>query len=140
MDSQRIDEGLAEYSTYLYLLKNEGKNSANNLIDAAKSAYRSFFDINSLLSGNADTRMNKNLNEFTSEYEYVNMAYIKPCIMYDKLRVTIGEEKFFNSLKSYYKNYKMKNATPDDLVGAFEKTGADTNGFFKSFFEGKVII
>jgi hypothetical protein len=34
----------------------------------------------------------------------------------------------------------MQNATPQDLVGAFEKVGADSNGFFNGFFEGKVII
>ena len=37
-------------------------------------------------------------------------------------------------------NYKFLNATPDDLVGAFEKVGADSNGYFESFFNGKVII
>jgi aminopeptidase N len=60
--------------------------------------------------------------------------------MYDYLRVTIGEKAFFNGLKKYYKDYKFKNATPGDLVGVYEKTGTDTNGFFKSFFEGKVVI
>ena len=60
--------------------------------------------------------------------------------MFDYLRETIGDNKFFNGLKRYYENYKFKNAIPDDLVGVFEKIGADSNGFFKSFFDGKVII
>ena len=84
--------------------------------------------------------MIRSLKDFSSEYEYVNVAYIKPCIMYDYLRTTIGETRFFTSLKKYYNKYKFKNAMPDDLVGAFEKVGADTNGFFNTFFEGKEII
>ena len=39
-----------------------------------------------------------------------------------------------------YKQYKYKNANPYDIVGAYEKIGADTNGFFTSFYDGKVIL
>ena len=53
--------------------------------------------------------MLRSLKEFTSEYEYVNIAYVKPCIMYDNLRNAIGEEEFFNALSSYYEKYKFKN-------------------------------
>ena len=60
--------------------------------------------------------------------------------MYDSLRTTIGEMRFFNGLKKYYNDYAFRIATPDDLAGVFEKTGADTNGFFESFYQGKVII
>ena len=84
--------------------------------------------------------MIKSLGEFKGEYEYVNLAYVKPCIMYEYLRKTVGDEAFFKGLKKYYESYKFKNATPDDLVGVYEKLGKDTNGFFESFFEGKVII
>jgi aminopeptidase N len=60
--------------------------------------------------------------------------------MYDYLRKTIGEDKFFKGLIRYYDQYKFLNATPYDLVGSFEKVGADVNGFFESFYNGKVII
>ena len=84
--------------------------------------------------------MDRSLKDFINEYEYVNIAYIKPCIMFDELRKTIGEQRFFSALQRYYKEYKFKNATPDDMAGVFEKCGADTNGYFESFFNGKAII
>ena len=87
-----------------------------------------------------NTVMLRSLKDFNSEYEYVNMAYIKPCIMYDYIRTTIGDQKFFSALARYYEEYSFKNAKPDDIVGVFEKTGADTNGFFESFYNGKAII
>ena len=49
--------------------------------------------------------------------------------------------KIKDELKKYgIEKYKLKNATPYDLMGVYEKSGADTNGFFQSFFDGKVII
>ena len=136
-----LDEGLAEYSVVLFYENHPEYNlSREYLIKSAENTYKIFCSVYDKINKKVNTVMVRHLKDFTSEYEYVNMAYVKPCIMYDKVRVTIGEEKFFKALKGYYKNFKMKNATPDDLVGAFEKTGADTNGFFKSFFEGKVII
>ncbi|MBQ3219685.1 MAG: hypothetical protein IJB32_03745 [Clostridia bacterium] len=84
--------------------------------------------------------MLRSLKDFTGEYEYVNIAYIKPCIMYDYLRETIGDQTFFKGLSKYYKTYCFKNVSPYDIVGVYEKLGADTNGFFESFYDGKVII
>ncbi len=136
-----LDEGLSEYSVVLFYENYpEYGYTRQSLIKASEQTYKVFCSVYDKLQKNVNTTMIRSLKDFSSEYEYVNIAYIKPCIMYDYLRITIGEEKFFNSLRKYYNNYKFKNATPDDLVGAFEKTNADTNGFFKSFFDGKEII
>jgi aminopeptidase N len=60
--------------------------------------------------------------------------------MFDTLRKSVGEEKFFAGLKKYYKENKGKIATPESLIGAFERTGVDANGFFDSFLSGKAIL
>ena len=136
-----LDEGLAEYSVVLFYENHpEYGLERANLIRSAQDTYKLFCTVSDKILGRVNTVMLRGLNDFTSEYEYVNMAYIKPCIMYDYLRNTIGDKTFFKGLSKYYKDYSFKQAIPDDLVGAFEKVGADTNGFFHSFFEGKVII
>ena len=136
-----LDEGLAEYSVVLFYENHpEYGLERENLIRSAQDTYKLFCTVSDKIFGRVNTVMSRSLSDFTSEYEYVNMAYIKPCIMYDYLRNTIGDKNFFKGLSKYYKDYSFKQATPDDLVGAFEKIGADTNGFFHSFFEGKVII
>ena len=136
-----LDEGLSEYSVVLFYEKypEEGLNR-QIIIDSCEKQYRMFCSVIDKLDGKVNTSMVRGLGDFYSEYEYVNIAYIKPCIMYDYLRKSIGDEKFFKGLRKYYNDYSFKNAIPDDLVGSFEKTGADTNGFFDSFFSGKVII
>ena len=80
------------------------------------------------------------LGAYSGEYEYVSIAYIKACLMYEYLRLTVGDDMFFKGLKKYYADYAFAEAEPQDLVGTFEKCGADTNGFFESFFDGSVII
>ncbi len=136
-----LDEGLAEYSvvTFFEQYSDYGMNR-KDMVQSAERTYKIFCSVSDKIFGKVNTVMLRSLGEFNSEYEYVNMAYIKPCIMYESLRNSVGDELFFKGLKKYYKEYCFKNAHPDDLVGAFEKVGADTNGFFQSFFEGKVII
>lgn len=136
-----LDEGLAEYSVVLFYENySEYGLSRQNMIKSAEQTYKVFCSVSDKIFGKVNTIMLRSLKDFTSEYEYVNMAYIKPCIMYDNLRTSIGDKRFFSALKKYYFEYIYKNATPDDLVGCFEKVGAGTNGFFDSFFNGKVII
>lgn len=136
-----LDEGLTEYSVVLfYENHSEYGMKRSVMIKSCEDTYKNYCTVHDKIFGKVDTSMLRSLGEFKSEYEYVNIAYIKPCIMYDYLRKTIGDGKFFNALEKYYKNYTFKNATPDDLTGAFEKTGAGTNGFFDSFYSGKVIL
>ena len=136
-----LDEGLAEYSVVLFYENYpEYGYTRQSLIKASEQTYKVFCSVSDKLSGKVNTVMLRSLKDFTSEYEYVNVAYIKPCIMYDNLRTTIGNARFFQALKRYYNENKFKNAVPDDLVGAFEKVGAGTNGYFESFFLGKDII
>ena len=136
-----LDEGLAEYSVVLFYENHpEYGLSREQLISISEQTFRVFCSVYDKVFGKIDTSMIRSLAEFTSEYEYVNIAYVKPCIMYDTLRKTTGDERFFKALKRYYGEYKFQNARPEHLVGVFEKTGADSNGFFESFFDGTAII
>ena len=136
-----LDEGLAEYSVVLFYEKYpEYGYTRDGLIKSSESTYKVFCTVSDKVFGKVNTVMLRSLKDFGGEYEYVNIAYVKPCIMYDTLRKTIGDARFFTALRRYYSEYKFRNATPHDLVGAFEKIGADSNGFFQSFFDGKVII
>ena len=136
-----LDEGLAEYSVVLFFenYTDYGVN-AKALVQSAEQTYKVFCSVVDRLEGKVNSAMLRSLKDFTSEYEYVNIAYIKPCIMYDTLRKTVGDEKFFKGLKRYYEEYAFKNARPYDIVGIYEKLGADTNGFFESFYNGSAIL
>ena len=136
-----IDEGLAEYSVVLfYEAHPEYGYTRENLIKSAEQTYKIYCSVYNKIVGNVNTKMTRAVPEYTSEYEYVNISYVKACIMYDYLRQTVGDAKFFAGLSRFYDENAYKTATPESLVGAFERAGANSNGFFESFFEGTVII
>lgn len=136
-----IDEGLAEYSVVLFYENfPEYGFSRQELITSSEQSFKLFCSVYKKIIGNADTSMLRSVPEYSGEYEYVNIAYIKSCIMFDYLRNTIGDESFFKGLKRFYAENAFKTATPDSLVGAFERAGANSNGFFETFFNGKEII
>ena len=136
-----IDEGLAEYSTVLfYEAHPEYGYTRASLIKSAEQTYKLYCSVYEKITGAVDTTMTRALPEYTSEYEYVNISYVKACIMFDYLRQTVGDGKFFAGLKRFYEENAYKTATPESLVGAFERAGANSNGFFESFYLGKVII
>lgn len=130
-----IDEGLCEYSAYLYLLSSGQTEAADNMINKAKAAYKSFFDIKSLFSGNADTNMNRPLNAYANEEEYVAITYRKSLVMFAELEKTLGEKKNVAAMKKLYKDNKFKNVGLSELTKAFGR-----KEYFESFVNGKVII
>lgn len=136
-----LDEGLTEYSVVLFYENHPSYGfTRQQLISSSEKTFKAFCSVYDKLFGKSNTNMCRGLGEFSSEYEYVNIAYVKPCIMFDGLRTTIGDEKFFSALKKYYLDYKYKVATPDDLVGSFEKVNSNANGFLYSFFNGNAIL
>ena len=136
-----LDEGLTEYSVVLFYENNPEYNLTREaLVKSSEDTFKIFCSVYDKLYNGVNTAMIRPLSDFSSEYEYVNIAYIKSVIMYDTLRKTVGDDGFFKALKRYFKEYSFKIANPYSIVGVFEKEGLDTNGFFESFYLGKEIL
>lgn len=136
-----LDEGLAEYSVLLFYENHaEYGFTREQLISSSINTYRAFCTVYERLLGKTDTTMLRHLKDYSSEYEYVNINYVKPCIMLDEVRSLTGDKKFFATLKSFYDKFYQKTATPYDLAGVFESQGGISNGIFESYYDGKVII
>ena len=85
--------------------------------------------------------MNRALNEYTNESEYVYIAYVKGMLIFDSLSEVLGREKFINCLQQYFSDHKFRVATPDSLIDSFEKSSkTDLSSFFESWINGKVKI
>ena len=131
-------EGMAEYSAILFFENYEKYGfTREGLIKNAVAEYRSYYDVYGSVLGRTDTRMMRELSEYASEYEYKCLTRDKAVIMLDALRKSVGDEKFFSSMKRYYKANLYKLTGVGDLVGAFEKNSLDVGGFFESFLQGK---
>ncbi len=135
------DEGLAEYSALAFFEEYEKYGYTREaLISEALKEYRSYYDVYGSVLGRTDTRMTRHLEEYLSDYEYRCLSYDKALVMFDTLRKSVGDKKFFASLKRYYADNAFTIASPGTLIGSFEKTGVDAYGFFDSFLSGKVIL
>lgn len=130
-----IDEGLAEYSTYLYLKNNGREQEATGYLDDAKKSYKAFFDINKTLSGNVDTGMAKSLNSYSSIGEYVAICYDKSLVMFAKYADTVGEAKALKLLKKLVREKAYSDVGLTDLTKIL-----GLKEFFVSFVDGKVLV
>lgn len=137
-----LDESITEYSTFLFYENNPSYQlDYQTLIENATLSYKKFVQVYTDILGEVDQSMNRKLNDFNTEPEYVNCVYTKGVLLYDSLRTLIGEQKFFKSLNCYFNEYKYKNATTQNLIDTFSKTAKiNLTSFFESWLEGKVII
>ncbi|MBQ8430453.1 MAG: hypothetical protein IJX26_00705, partial [Clostridia bacterium] len=137
-----LDESLTEYSCVIFYEKNpEYEIKREVCIQNAITSYTTFVDVYEDIFDKVDTSMNRSLDEYNTEPEYVYVAYVKGMIMYDDIRNIIGDKAFFKSLRSYYKNYSGKNATPDDLINTFEDcSNRKLRSFINGYLDGTCII
>ena len=130
-----LDEGLAEYSTYLYLKARKAAAEANNMINSAKLAYKSFFSVEQTLSGNVNTVMERELSTFKNEFEYSNIAYNKSLIMFYEYGKAIGEERAIKNLSNLYGDNIGGEISLNKLIKAL-----GYGEHFKSYVLGNVLI
>lgn len=136
-----LDEALTEYSTMLFYDNNDDYNlSHQQMIDASRENFSLFISVYVDVLGNIDTSM-RAVDQYSTEPEYTYCTYIKGVLMFESLYQLIGEKDFVNGLKIYYENNRFKNATPNELICAFEKScNKKLENFFSSWIDGKVVI
>ena len=132
---------MAEYSAIAFFEAYEKYGvTREQAVHSALKEYRSYYDVYGSVLGRTDTKMTRALTAFVSEYEYVCLAIDKTVVMLDTLRKAVGDDAFFDGLKTYCKQNLYKIASVEDFIGAFERVGLDVGGFFESFLQGKAIL
>lgn len=132
-----LDEGLAEYSSALFLEAYPDYGvTYRDFIRRSENGYRAYFSVKTQISKDQDTNMNRPLTSYSGEYEYRNLAYDKGVILFDRVRSVTGDKRFFASLKRYFADNKGRIATPEDLIACFRPAGE----LILSFVDGKCVI
>lgn len=137
-----LDEGLAEYSTILFFENNTsyGEDS-KSMIENSLQSYKTFVRIFTSVTGSVDTSMDRPLSNFNTEPEYVQCTYTKGLLLFDAIRDSVGDRKFFKALKEYYQEFSFKNVTPATFIASFNhSTGYDLESFIMSWLNGEVVI
>lgn len=137
-----FDEGLAEYSTLLYFENYESEGvSAETLVTDTLVNMELYYDVMSSLNIALNDRMDLRLNEYSSEYEYVYMVYVKGLLFFNDLRKTLGDDVFFKGLKEIFKEYKFKNISKEGFIACLDNvSGLDLTEYIENWLSGKIEI
>ncbi len=137
-----LDEGLTEFSTLLFYEENPNYSvSLQEVVKESTNNYVTFLKLYTSIMGEVDTSMNRNLNQYTTEHEYVYVTYVKGMLFFNSLRELVGKKTFIASLQQYYDQHKFENVTPHHLLSVFEKNARlSLSGFFNSWINGDVKI
>jgi hypothetical protein len=134
-----LDEGLAEYASFLYFEREHGVELTEEQVNRAlRVPYATMI----LTAG--DQIVDQPSAAFSDEGTYVTTVYWKAALAFAALRAEIGDGAFFAGLRQYADTWRFAVANPGDLQAAFEDaSGQDLEVFWHRWFEtarGRVAI
>ncbi len=133
------DEGLCEFVTYLYLDSTGATPLSRNILGCTKT-YVTYVDVLDRYYQNVDRRM-RSVQEYKSDNEYVVFTYVKGSLMFNTVYETVGANKFWKSLQTYYDQAQFTVAPSSQLIQCFASACGDEAGnIFNSFVGGTEII
>lgn len=136
-----IDEGLTEFSTAYYIGESKRfKESCPELIEKTKAEYTAMRE--ALIYGGNVTPpvMERNLKDFSSELEYVMLAYNRSQLMVNEVKNYMGEKKFNAFLRALVKSYAFKNINTSEYVSLAEKHKKGAGEIIKEYVSGSKVI
>lgn len=123
-----LSQGLAEYSAVLYRESQQSPAEFHETLAEIIELALAFEQEASI------SRAPSQLNDQSPAYRSV--VIYKGAYVYHMLRTTIGDDKFFNLLKTYYSNFKGKNAGIDDFESLADQiSGQKLRGFFAMWID-----
>lgn len=137
-----IDEGLTDFSTALFYKYNPDYGiSFDEVMKNTINSYVTFVDLYTRVLGDVDTSMLRHVDEYSTEPEYVYIAYVKGALLFNNLFELLGENKFLKVLQEYFDTYKFQNVSYQNFIGIVEiVTKTDMEGYFNSWLNGEVVI
>jgi aminopeptidase N len=113
-----LKEGLARYSEWLW----ESKNDPDTLKRIARNHESQFSD-----SGLA-------VAEPAADNLYTSESYTGGALVFHALHLQVGDEAFFNILRTYVERYRGGNAGTDEFIALAEEiSGRDLQSFFETW-------
>jgi Peptidase family M1 domain len=132
-DSERspyMDASLATFAAAYYHEAIYGKQLGNRIIDRhLRGGYQAY-----RMLGGIDLEVDKPAREFKTAMQYLAIVQAKGALLFVALRKELGDERFFNALRYYYKTNKFRIATPDHLRYVF-LAAADDPREVRSIFQ-----
>ncbi len=137
-----IDESMAEYSTLLFFENYpEYGITREQMVGDAIQDYLLYIDVASSVNLPINKSMKLALNEYSSEYEYVYMVYVKGLIFIDELRKSLGDDVFFKGVANLYENNMFDIVNKEIFIKEFrDVSNLDVEHFVESWLSGTANI
>jgi hypothetical protein len=134
IDEAWLDEGFATYSESIYvenaLSKERGKNYFNSSVEERHNEV--------IADKIIDGVVVKGLEDFRNWEDYGPTVYTRGAVVLNELRNKFGDEKFFQIMQGYFKEYEFKIAKTEDFMNVSEKvTGQQLDEFFNTWLYAK---
>jgi hypothetical protein len=134
IDEAWLDEGFATYSESIYvenvLSKERGKNYFNSSVEERHNEV--------IADKIIDGVVVKGLEDFRNWEDYGPTVYTRGAVVLNELRNKFGDEKFFQIMQEYFKEYEFKIAKTEDFMNVSEKvTGQQLDEFFNTWLYAK---
>ncbi len=128
-DEPWLDEGLTEFSTAMYFEWNYGKGYAEEVFDRMiREDYYRFLD------RRGDLPIARPVTFFDDTQAYYTIVYSKGAFVLWYLRHIIGDEKFFEGMREFYRRYVFKVATIEEFKETLEEVfDMDLSWFFEDW-------
>lgn len=132
VDEAWLDEGLATYSEAIFTEKQYGKSASKEYAGYFKEAADNAISTKAI--GGA---VLKPLGEFKNWEDYGPAVYDMGAVTISNLREMVGDEIFFDIMRTYYKEFKFKNASTEDFIEVCERVSKrDLKDYFNRMLQG----
>jgi len=126
------DEGLTEYSTTFYYRLLYGQARADEL-----KRVRWTIPVESLVKRGRDAPIGQPVAEYPAT-DYEAIVYAKGALFFDAVRQAIGDEAYFDALRTYCQDYAYHIAGPADLMRVFEEaSGSALDDLYQEWVLGE---
>lgn len=112
-----LDEGLAEFSTYLYTELVNGPRFAERL---AQRRWQAAYEVTR--QRGLDAAVDQPVSAFDGG-NYETIVYAKAALFHHALRAAIGEEAYLTLLRTYAERYRFGEAMPADFLALAVELG-----------------
>jgi hypothetical protein len=110
-----LDEGLAEYSVYIYYESMQGRRAADDLQDQ-----RWELPVALLAEREEDAPVGLPVAEYANGSQYETIVYGKGALFFARMRQILGERRFEEVLQAYLAENRWTIVTPDDLFAQID--------------------
>jgi hypothetical protein len=119
IDEPWLDEALTQYSTMLYYEHAYGPDRAAGVV---RSVFVDTHDY--LVRGGLDLPAGLPAGAY-SPGQYFQVVYDKGALYFHELRQSVGDELFFEILRTYYDRHRYRIATPESFLAVVQSVAGD---------------